>query len=246
MATDFKYASVSREAIFKTDQFRVLRSSLAAAIRNSSPLLIAAVGEADPAEDPSEVPLEITNRTPLGPMNLGDLKNVIVVTACDDCGDKSATLMPLANFSTTGMVQLAAPGSEVAGDATQTEYVKTSGTSEAAAFVAGVAAAMLSCYPNNYPFPENIKTRLQVTSRPVLTGDDANKVTAGIVDMRMALLDPTKTWIQRTASDITPVERKLVHWCSPTLTLLDPVSMKPIDTIFTSDISQLSDIGGPR
>ena len=150
------------------------------------------------------------------PANLGDQENVVVVTACRDClGD--ARLVPNANRATQGqsMVHVAAPGVAVPSTASSTEYVRSDGTSQAAALVAGVAAAMKACFPDEYREPYVVKTRLQTTSRPFPVAaaeaprDDG--VSAGILDVETALLDPGSDWLKTNLGDWEPVRVKRWH-----------------------------------
>ena len=146
---------------------------------------------------------EISRRSVESPANLGDQENVVVVTACRDCYGDSAALVDTANRAAAGqaMVHVAAPGIDVPSPVTPTEYGQADGTSQAAALVAGVAAAMKACYPQSYQQPHVVKTRLQTTSQPFpLASDNTPRdfgVSAGIVDIDAALLDPDRDWIRR-------------------------------------------------
>lgn len=176
------------------DRLDAASNPLGATICDLRPLWIAAAGN-----DSSE----ISRQSPLSPMNLGDQRNVVIVTACEDCTGAAPRLLDEANRAASGepMVHLAAPGRDIPSTATATEYARASGTSQAAAFVAGVAAAMKACYPESYDRPYTVKTRLQVTSRPfppTAAGErpDAG-LTAGILDAEAALLDPNTDWLRR-------------------------------------------------
>jgi hypothetical protein len=131
-------------------------------------------------------------------MNLGDLKNVIVVTACDPCDDENATIWPRSNFSHE-FVHVAAPGQDMPGPAYDRAYtVAGPGTSQATAFVGSVVADMISCYPDEYVsddfskavFAGRVKLWLQLTSRPLKADEARAKLSAGVVDPRAALNDP--------------------------------------------------------
>jgi Subtilase family len=158
------------------------------------------------------------------PMNLGDLPNVIVVTACEGCYTKSPHLMPKANFSIAGerAVHIAGPGEEI----TSTVgggggmYARSKGTSQATAFVAGVASLMTSGYPTHYHnAPYKIKFRLQVTSKPLLSGAESSKVAAGILDPVAALLDPDENYADTNTGSLDKLEPS--KWCARNLEFRD-------------------------
>jgi hypothetical protein len=211
-------------------------------IRDLAPLWVSAVGQ--PGENSSaKIPTEIMREVPLSPMNLGDLPNVIIVTVCDDCTDKNAHLSTDANFSIgQRMVHIAAPGKDVAGWANQTQMtVAKGGTSQAAAIVAGVAASMMNCYGSYYSDAATVRQRLMLTARPVFDDSDAPKVRSGIVDVNMALLDPTKTWLKRVGeSEVSAVDVK--NWCVPAIHLSDPATNQTLDNSYfdASDIRGIS------
>ena len=170
-------------------------------IRDRRPLLIVAAGQPSDGSDP--VPL--SPQAPLFPQNLGDLPNVIVVSACDPCSPAHPRLIPQANFGTGEQryVHVAAPGSPTPGWISENAIgAGTGGTSESAAYVAGIVAAMISYFPDSYNEPAAVKSRLQVTSRPLprwIDGnrsDDPDKIAAGIVDPVLALLDPSAHWLK--------------------------------------------------
>lgn len=163
-------------------------------------------------------------------MNLGDLANVVVVTACTDCSGKQPRLMGTANVgaSVNGrapLVHLLAPGGDpIPGLANQNagDITYATGTSQAAAFVAGTAAAVAKCYPSDFATAAKLKRRLMVTSRPALAAEDQSTVAAGIVDYDLALSDPGSDWYEAIGSS----ERQRVRaaaWCAQEidLTLLD-------------------------
>lgn len=164
-------------------------------IKDEEPLLIVAAGQ-----QVGDGPIDIRQNTLLAPQNLGDLPNVISVASCVDCDGTSAAIDPLSNFSEDGMVHVAAPGGEAIPGWVNTEGIGASrGTSQASAFTAGVAARMVARYPNRYKTSERVKRRIQVTSRPMVDehGDlapSASKIATGIVDPRLAVLDPGTDW----------------------------------------------------
>jgi subtilisin family serine protease len=186
------------------EEFAHLRtngSQLLVTIARNRPLLIVAAGQ---QSDKRMAGAEIHPRLNVSPQNLGDIENVVVVTACEDCRAGSERIMPSANRTRKGeyMVHVAAPGGEnVAGWISESEIGESSGTSQAAAFVAGVAASMISRYPEVYRTPDTVKLRLQAISRPLswkngLANRDAERLTAGVVDPLLALLDPSKNWVK--------------------------------------------------
>ena len=126
----------------------------------------------------------IDSNTPDSPMNLGDTSNVLVVTSCEDCLTDNISISSWANYSRS-LVNLAAPGGshaeEIPAPATATEYSTTHGTSQAAAMVGGLAAAMVSCYPDVYKSGRGLKIRLQTELSPNL-GDGRAGQAAAVVD----------------------------------------------------------------
>ncbi|MDH0301533.1 MULTISPECIES: S8/S53 family peptidase [unclassified Pseudomonas] len=171
-------------------------------IRSYSSLFVVAAGQSAKEGEP---PVKLTNVSTHLLQSLGDQRNVIVVTACSDCRRDKTTLLPSANFGTGSMpiVQVAAPGGQAIPGWVSTDNVSSArGTSQATALVASVAAAMLGTRPEVYDDPQWIKTRLQVTSRPIAPNadgtinPDAAKIATGVVDPVLALLDPDKHWLK--------------------------------------------------
>lgn len=153
--------------------------------------------------------LEIKASLAFSPVNLGDLPNVIVVTACDRCEEGNASIWPDAFFG-SNFVHVAAPGLGVIAAVAPGELAEASGTSQAAAIVGGLVGAMLNCYPERYKDMEGqselksdyIKQRLQYTSKPIFYEDaDLAKLAAGVVDPEAALLDPSKNWVRMAGDD---------------------------------------------
>jgi hypothetical protein len=199
-------------------QGRPLESS----IREVRPLLVAAAGQPEKKEEPAS---PLSPNSPRSPQNLGDFQNVVVVTACTECGAEQQALYERANFAVPGfpMVHVAAPGGDpIAGWVNDKEMGAGGGTSQAAALVAGVAAAMIGHYPRTYTEAWRVKKRLQMTSRPLAPQADgtahpsAKHLTGGIVDPVLALLDPTKHWL-REGGAWKPI--KIRHWSSGVLVL---------------------------
>lgn len=185
-------------------------SQLGKRIKDMAPLAlwVAAAGQKDlTSVPPIKEPLNISSNLALSPMNLGDLPNVVVVTACDDCQglrQTGPTLTRDVNYSSTGMVHVAAPGLKVPSPADQFQYASAGGTSEAAAFVAGLASALVAKFPGKYDAGK-VKARLQYTATPWVPST-GNVVASGIVDATTALLDPDKDHLNGK-----PVE--IEGWC---------------------------------
>lgn len=178
--------------------------SLSKAIQYSPSLFIFSAGQID--DKKTESPVELSTTSILTPQNLGDLPNVIVVTACTDCKRDLTNLMPEAHFGggSHPIVHVAAPGGKpILGWVTAEDIGAGRGTSQATALVAGVAAAMFGAWPESYSYPSAVKSRLQVTSRPVPSNSDgstnpaAGKIAAGVVDPILALLDPSRHWLKQ-------------------------------------------------
>jgi subtilisin family serine protease len=149
-------------------------------------LVVVAAGQARAGEQV----VELSPTSPRLPQNLGDQENVIVVTACTTCGRSDAALLDKAYFSPQ-YVHVAAPGgSPIVGWIGATSVGAANGTSQA-----GIAASMISHFPIVYSNAHKIKTRLQITSRP-LPNADRQKIAAGVVDPVLALLDPRKHWVK--------------------------------------------------
>jgi hypothetical protein len=98
----------------------------------------------------SQIPdaLEINSELAYSPANLGDLPNVIVVTACDECSEGKASIWKDAFYSKT-FVHVAAPGMKVVAPVGEGRYAVASGTSQATAIVGGLVGALVNCY-NDY------------------------------------------------------------------------------------------------
>ena len=188
-----------------------------------------AESERDEGADLETLPLE-------GPMNLGDFRNVIVVTAVDRL--MKPRKLYFANYSSALRVHIAAPGLDIPSTVRDGKYFASSGTSPATAFVAGTASAMIgssSYYKNR---AERVKTRLQVTARPVLNDEDSGRIASGVLDYEAALLDPTVTWAKFVGTDKYE-QIKVGAWCGSEIHLMDPRdATKPLhnETIQTGSI----------
>nr|WP_255626571.1 S8 family serine peptidase [Phyllobacterium sp. KW56] len=143
------------------------------------------------------------------PQTWGDYDSVIVVSSCEDCRRDLATLSENAAVSESDgsavkFVHVAAPGGEYITGWINNSSVATTqgGTSQAAASVAAVISSMISAYPLVYKKPVFIKYRIQVCSYPLnayrdgVDNLDFGKIAAGVVDPKVCMLDPLKTWIK--------------------------------------------------
>jgi subtilisin family serine protease len=177
------------------------RERLRQTIRINHPLLIVAAGQSDPGAPP----VDISPKSPFAPMDLGDQDNVLVVTACVECVRDKATLLPNAWYSSGDhkIVHVAAPGGDsVPGWVSNDGIGAASGTSQAAAYVTGVAASMIGAFPSVYTQARFVKQRLQATSWPIGPNADgtinpnAEKVATGIIDPILAQLHPSRHWLK--------------------------------------------------
>jgi hypothetical protein len=182
----------------------------------------------------SDIPdaLEVEPDLAFSPVNLGDLPNVIVVTACDNCSEGNASVWKDAFFSNR-LVHVAAPGIDVLAPVGPGRFAVAGGTSQATAIVGGLVGAMINCYPRHYRgnsaqrelLSNVVKERLQYTSRPIFyEPDDLKRLAAGVVDPQAALLDPGKTWVKlRGQRDYTELsgDDELTHWCQDKIVLVD-------------------------
>lgn len=165
-------------------------------IQDLRPLFVVAAGQA-------EEPLALSPTTPISPQNLGDLRNVLVVTACEKCARVDPHLMQDANYGMGGRyVHVAAPGgSPLIGWVDGSGVGVAHGTSQAAAYTAGVVAEMMGRWSESYRDADMVKKRVQVTSWPFFkraghTDEDHERLATGIVDPALALLDPRVHWIK--------------------------------------------------
>ncbi|AJP71317.1 hypothetical protein TS85_05275 [Sphingomonas hengshuiensis] len=170
------------------------------AVFEARPLLIAAAGQSENGSPP----VRLTTTSAHAPQGLGDLENVVVVTACEICTRGKVVLQPSAFFGVwpDPIVHLAAPGGKpLPGWVSSAEVSASQGTSPAAAYVSGVAADMIARYPALYLQAEQVKRRLQLTAWPILPTSDPmdtawTKVASGVVDYQRAMLDPSQTWLK--------------------------------------------------
>jgi hypothetical protein len=223
-----------------SDEQRFNRNAIARAVRDVGPLWIAAAGDES---------TELSALWHLGPQNMGDQRNVVLVSACGDCTPAAPSLIATANRSAT-MVHLAAPGKDVPSTVGVGQYAVASGTSQATAFVAGVASAMVACYPQRYAKPHQVKSRLQTTSRPfpAVDGGDTRRdlgIATGVLDAEMALLDPNQDWIKTVGQPRRAVRIK--KWTDGEINLLQPVTRRPLKNspVRTRDLQRLVLVPGP-
>lgn len=223
-------------------------------------LLVAAVGQ---PLLPEEEPVELDTSSTLHPMNVGDQRNVVIVTACELCdsGPRAVRLWSRANYAPDPkLVHLAAPGIDIAGVLTGSEVGRRTGTSPSAAFVAGVAAAMLAEYPDQYQRAETVKVQLQVTSTPILqvlerrrsallglesAGESNPEISGGVVDLERALLDPRTAWFQAWGTaDMS--QHDDVAWCAEALHLAARANVPDLPARWntrTSTIRRIMSVG---
>ncbi|WP_143744635.1 S8 family serine peptidase [Mesorhizobium prunaredense] len=201
----------------KDDNVR-LEEDIARTVLQTRMLLVAAAGQTPEGN----APFEIQADTPMSPQNLGDFDNVLVVAACEDCDKPTARLWAEsnrgANDADRSFVGVLAPGGQnVPSYVSNGKIAMTQGgTSSAAAFVAGLAASMSQCYPDNYRLrPGDLKERIILASRPVLDG--SSHVAGGVIDPSISMLDPAKTWLKLQTQPVRPVTMK--RWCKDHLNL---------------------------
>lgn len=220
-------------------------------IKDSKLLFVTPVGEGQNGK-----PEFIARNVALAPMNMGLLDNVIVVTACEDCNSNTAQIMSTMNVPSNKdrfLIHLAAPGKDIPGLTLGSGYFSASGSSQSAAYVAGVAAHMYETYPDFYDSAAKVKKRLIVSASPHLNPAAAIIVSGGVVDPSTAFLDPTKTWIRYTsgdnASDYEPI--KPVAWCRDSIQLYEPANNNPSMNTFAKTklvlrLKRMPDVGVGR
>jgi len=201
-----------------------LCNALAKEIQQSRLLWIVAAGP-----DHAAATQDINELTDLGPANLGNLDNVLVVTACDDCDGVAADprLLTSANFSTREkLVHVVAPGVDIPSTASRTRYAVGTGTSQAAAIVGGLASLMVRRYPDMYSRSAVVKRRIEVTSLPVFKSPPADGMSiadaaaCGVVDASAALLDPSMHWV-RNLINVEPQAYDDLEWAVRRLDITD-------------------------
>jgi Subtilase family len=195
-----------------------------------------------------EPAIDVGKLTTHSPMNLGDQKNVIVVTSCDDCYTPDARVSPWASYSSDGLVTVAAPGGSgeraIPSTINVSNYGLSYGTSQATALVAGLAAAMASCFPQRYVTASLLKQRLETISRPPPSQEMSERVSAGIIDASLAFRDPYQQWIKLTGDTLKSA--KNIWFCTEVVRLknisdddemeIAPIPVKRIRGIFREQL----------
>lgn len=237
---------VLSEFVDESARFKIKKLNLF--IKEQRIPFIVSAGQAD---DSGGTGVTLRNVSPYSPQNLGDLPNVIVVTACTDCDQSRARVWDKANHSApfedrVPLVQLAAPSGDVVPGIITDESVgqTTGGTSAAAAFTAGVTAQMLACYPRRYiGRPSRVKERLLVTARANLGFDETTYGVLGTLDPRMALTDPQRSWVKLPDQPLQEV--KVVHWCTDEVRLNNDGDERP-DASYLPLTRRISNLGDGR
>jgi predicted SprT family Zn-dependent metalloprotease len=178
---------------------------------------------------------EIHDNFRMGPMNLGGLPNVLVVTGYSLTADGKAHITREANYS-ANLVHIAAPAKDIVSTIRISKYMKSDGTSPATAFVAGVASAMASTW-EYYNRADKVKFRLQLTATPFSDPADSKRLSSGILNPTLALYDPTKTWMQLIQEDYKEVTPTC--WNLQSLNLRDPITDQPVGSISIDLIRRL-------
>ena len=180
-------AGKSEPRIFNSEQ-SLKQDDIVKGIVASSPLWVVAAGHSEKDLDGKQITYQS------GFLNgLGFLQQVLTVTACEPCKENQFALMPNANHSGSH-VHVAAPGAGIVSHNSVNGWGRDSGTSQASAFVAGVALDLLHRYGNCFNEPYVLKERLQLTSFPVPVSTSRRAIAAGFVELPVALLDPKATW----------------------------------------------------
>jgi subtilisin family serine protease len=206
---------------------------LSTRIEGLRPLLIVAAGpEAGRGHD-------LSQRNALSPVDLGQNDYVVVVTACENCFAERARLDTDSNFSTAGLVHLAAPGNVIPSTIAGGGYDEVQGTSQATALVAGLVARMASCSTYYENSPSRIKYRLLLTANPNLEGEDFNRVVAGVVNANAALLSPQNHWsLEMTETGERYKEFSPTGWCQQYLDLRDDGG-RSLPLVRSSDLKRI-------
>ena len=217
---------------------RIARHMADKELQDLRALVITAAGQPLPGINPKR----IHNYGPGAPRNRGNVDPyVVVVTACENCNTTNPIIYSRSNFNYhPEYVHVAAPGTNINGLANETKHTTMTGTSQAAAYVAGLASAMIANdkfddrfhRPIYYRQAKQVKIRLQVTSQPFpnilenrfrkearLPEHDNRlpEISGGVVDVNLALLDPSKNWIKY--NDKPWRTFKFKGWCNENLDL---------------------------
>jgi Subtilase family len=204
-------------------------------------LWVAAAGQTESGAEPER---ELTRSDGNFPADLADRPYVIVVTACEDCGAAMPRLRRSANYSTDGYVHIAAPGDAIPSTISGGLYGQASGTSQAAAFVAGVISAQMRSYCERDQFPldrsDRVKEWLQITSRPNLWSSDGRTLMPfGVLDGKAAMLDPRYSYRLISKGGETVYERiDQLKWCRESIELKDDFGDR-LDLVNVDDIRRI-------
>lgn len=201
----------------KTGLDRLTENQAAAVISDIKPLWVVSAGENKSGGNGSN---SVDSHYPFGPMSLGDLDNVVVVTGYEEDPRAGAFIPASANYGTA--VTLAAPWGPFPSTISQGRYVRAAGTSQAAALVGALTSAMTSLYSGYYHKPHKIKEWLMLTARPSLPTQDFHKVASGLLDAGLALRDPRESVIRRIGQKKPSTIKGAIKWCSSTVELTDP------------------------
>jgi hypothetical protein len=225
--------------LLANEEVRV-RGGLARAILQSKMLLVVAAGQSPDGNRGRE----IYEETPMPPQNLGDYDQVLVVGACERC-DTDAKLWARSNRGgdSKAFVAVMAPGAEKIPTYLSNHKVAETegGTSASAAFVAGLAAKMASCYPSSYNAqPANLKERVILASRPISDKAANDHIAGGVIDPEVSMLDPKRDWLKLKDRPVRAVE--FVSWCGDRLKLGDE-ARDPLNLPRTRRISNVDGVG---
>ncbi|MBQ0822683.1 S8 family serine peptidase [Microvirga sp. HBU67558] len=204
------------------------------------------------------------------PAALADESNVVLVSACERCSLQRADaanrkVWPRAHRGSGAYrPHIIAPGGVdyvenlggewvggLPGFGVGNEPIRAYGTSQAAAYVGGLATKMRSCYSRYYRVTSRLKEALQLTSMPVLPADNSNDhVATGLADVKLALLHPGYIYLQQQAEAERTYSRVSISdfkWCSDTLQVRTASAQEyqPIPVEYVRRIVQIP-LGGAK
>lgn len=216
------------------------------------PLVIASAGQQaqgpDGSFNPADTPLDkIASFYPYSPQNLGDRPNIVLVTACGQCSRSETHLLPRVYRplpGTQSTIALVAPGGPLPGWVGRSEISQAGGTSQAAAYVAGVVTGMIQRH--GYTNASRVKYWLMVTAWPLVANgrhdpDAIGAVAAGLVDPLRAWLDPSKNWLKLRGGGWQSV--RLDRWSAKSLEVIASGDRSRI--LPTKSIARLVRVSGP-